>query len=406
MRTPVSLLLVLLFCSAQRIAACTSFIVSGRVTPDGRPILFKNRDTDQLNNALAYFTDGKYRYIGLVNADTTWSSMVWGGFNEAGFCIINTAAYNNNIGDTTKLIDLEGVLMKLALQNCRTLADFENLLDTLRKPMGVDANFGVIDALGGAAYYETGNYRYVKFDANDTTVAPDGVLIRTNYSFTGDSTVGYGYIRYRTAENFMNTAIEQNNYSHQYLLNGVARNLSHSLTSTNLLSNIPKSGTTADFRFFNDYISRSSTSSAIMLVGTPNGNSTAQTTMWTILGLPLVSVPIPVWITPNGQLPKVLSMGNSHTSSLCSAALKLRNRCFSINRGSGGNYINLSAIVNEQGTGTMQLLKPIEDEIFSRTNSMVGKGGLTQKAIQKYYAWIDRYLQKEYMKLFNIELGC
>ena len=32
--------------------ACTSFIVSGKVTKDGRPLIFKNRDTGNVNNVV------------------------------------------------------------------------------------------------------------------------------------------------------------------------------------------------------------------------------------------------------------------------------------------------------------------------------------------------------------------
>ncbi|MBU0560243.1 MAG: hypothetical protein KJ799_17120 [Bacteroidetes bacterium] len=56
--------------------------------------------------------------------------------------------------------------MKLALQTCESLEDFERLLTSLPKPMGLDANFGMIDAYGGACYYETGNYDFLKYDAN------------------------------------------------------------------------------------------------------------------------------------------------------------------------------------------------------------------------------------------------
>ncbi len=155
------IILCLMLIATQNSKACTTFLISGKSTADGKPILFKNRDTDNMQNSLAFFTDGKYKYIGLVDGSETRSKMVWGGYNETGFAIINSAAYNNNIGDTTKLIDQEGVLMKLALQCCRTLEDFEKLLLTLPKPLGVDANFGVIDASGGAAYYETGNFRFL-----------------------------------------------------------------------------------------------------------------------------------------------------------------------------------------------------------------------------------------------------
>jgi len=132
--------------------ACTTFLVSGKYTTDGKPLMFKNRDTDEMQNSLAWFNDGKYKYIGLVDGKKAWKKAVWGGYNETGFAIINTAAYNNNLGDTTKFKDQEGVVMKRALQTCSNLADFEKLLESWPKPMGVDANFGVIDAFGGAAY--------------------------------------------------------------------------------------------------------------------------------------------------------------------------------------------------------------------------------------------------------------
>lgn len=402
-----NIVLSVFFCvlslTSLEVFACTSFIVSGSVTPDGRPILFKNRDTGELRNALAYFNDGKYSYIGLVNSDSTWNTMVWGGFNSVGFSIINTAAYNNNVGDTSKLIDLEGVIMKLALQYCATLADFEVLLDTIKKPMGVDANFGVIDAKGGAAYYETGNYSFVKYDVNDVSVAPNGILIRTNHSFSGDSAVGSGYIRYETARIAIDQAIKDSNYSPQYLLNSISRNLTHSLTGTNLLNDLPESADTPDFRFFTDYIARSSTASTIMIVGTANDKDFRQTTMWTVLGLPLVSVAVPILLTNDGNLPKVVSMGKGRMSPLCAAALNLRNECFPITRGNGRNYINLSVVANKMGTGYLQRLKPVEDEIFARTKSAL-KSDYSEKRIVNLYNWIDRFLLDTYKTEFKIDL--
>ena len=154
----------------QPVLACTSVIVSGRVTKDGRPLIFKNRDTSTLHNMTIVVQGRVYRYIGLVNAEDTAPVNVWGGHNEAGFGIINTAAYNLNGdgGDT----DGDGILIRKALELCATLEDFERLLDTVKKPREVNSNFAVLDAKGGCAYYETGNYEYVKFDVNDPNVAP------------------------------------------------------------------------------------------------------------------------------------------------------------------------------------------------------------------------------------------
>ena len=152
---------------AYDLYGCTTFIISGKYTPDGRPILNKHRDTGNTDNALAIFNDDKYRYAGLLNSDNKWSTEIWGGYNSAGFAIMNSVAYNKNIGDTTKFGDQEGRIMKLALQNCATIDEFEKLLTDLPKPLGVDSNFGVIDAFGGAAYFETGNYCLSRIDANE-----------------------------------------------------------------------------------------------------------------------------------------------------------------------------------------------------------------------------------------------
>ena len=390
------LLLLAIFSINDNANACTSFIISGKYTPDGKPILFKNRDTDIMDNSLVYFIDGKYDYIALVTGDSDWNKMVWGGYNSTGFAIINTAAYNNNIGDTSKLADREGIVMKLALQYCKTLKDFENLLDTLSKPMGTDANFGVIDAYGGAAYYETGNYRYVKYDVNDPKIAPDGYLIRTNHSMSGVMSEGKGFIRYSTASAALSEAKARHNLTPQYLFDHISRNLTHSLTNTNLWQNMP-ADTTRDFRFFIDYIPRRITSSAIMIVGAPDEKQAKNTVMWTILGFPLTSVAIPVWIAGGDKLPVTASMNVDLHSPLCDAALKLKKECFPFISDGRQNYINLSAVINKQNTGYMQLLKPVEEEIFRKADKLItglDDGKKSAEDIQKYYNWLDSYLNE------------
>jgi hypothetical protein len=387
--------------------ACTSFLISGKFTTDGKPILFKNRDTDEMQNSLAFFDDGKYKYIGLVNGTANWSKEVWGGYNEAGFAIINTAAYNNNIGDTTKLKDQEGAIMKLALQTCQTLDDFENLLKSLPKPMGSDANFGVIDAFGGAAFYETGNFRFKKFDANDPSITANGILVRTNHSLSADLTKGFGFNRYNTAFNALNKAFGEKKIVPQFLFNILSRNLYHSLTKTDLLADLPKLRNEPEFKFFIDFIPRESTASAIMIVGAKDKMHVKDAMMWTILGFPLTSVAIPTWISAGNQLPKSVTMDKSFSSPICTAALKFKGECFPITYDRGSNYINLSAVINQQKTGYMQLLQPIEKEVFDKANSLTDeleKGKKTEADIQSFYAWIDQYLAKTYSDQFKINL--
>ena len=159
--------------------ACTSVIVSGKKSASGRPVMYKHRDTGHLDNYIGWYKGEKYTFIGLVNSNVK-DGEVWTGTNSAGFSIMNTATYDLKDDDVPEdQMDREGIVMYKALSVCQTLADFENLLNTLPRPMGVEANFGVIDAFGGAAYYEVNNHSWVKFDVNDPQVAPLGYLVVT-----------------------------------------------------------------------------------------------------------------------------------------------------------------------------------------------------------------------------------
>lgn len=398
-------LLSALTCGLITADACTTFIISGKFTPDGRPVLYKHRDTGTLDNALAFFNDGRYPYIALVNGNEKWNLEVWGGFNAAGFAIMNSVAYNMNVGDTTTFADQEGEIMKMALMTCATIDDFERMLNDLPKPLGVDSNFGVIDAYGGAAYFETGNWAFNKINVNDPAVAPFGYVIRTNHAFTGSPEKGYGYIRYATAEKVLNDVIAGGHFNPDYLLSSISRNLTHSLTGDDLSVNPPENAKEPDYRFFEDYIPRASSASVMMVKGSGEGEDPLHTMMWTILGFPLTSVALPAWITSDGFLPAIAKAGDDFHAPICDAALLLKRSCFPITRGSGMKYIDLSRVLNQEGTGIMQLLGKVEDEIFRRVREKnLPAGECRDTAMKDFYAWLDRFLENQYQVLFGINL--
>ena len=76
--------------SAGPLSACTSAVISGKVTPDGRPLLWKNRDTDFPQNSVRYFSGGRYPFVAVVNSVEDNPTDVWIGTNAAGFSIMNT----------------------------------------------------------------------------------------------------------------------------------------------------------------------------------------------------------------------------------------------------------------------------------------------------------------------------
>lgn len=399
------LLLILSFVFLGQSRACTSVIVSGKVTRDGRPLLFKNRDTPNVDNLSLLVQGEKYKYLAIVRADNLEPGTAWGGHNETGFAIINTAAFNLN-GPDEKDSPNDGLLMGRALEICSTLEDFEQFLDTLSRPMGVNSNFGAIDAKGGCAYYETGNEKYTKFDANDPKVAPDGYLIRTNYAFTGDRSLDQGIERFMAITEFMQQADYTGNITCEHLLLDIPRHLKHGLTKMDLYDFIPADETQMVMFPFRDFIPRYTTSSTLLVQGIRPGENPLLTVSWTIVGSPLTTVAIPLCITSSGKLPSVVTSGKDGGSKLCRMGLELKKNLFPPTRSrSKGDYINLSKLMNKSGTGMLQKILPIEKEIMIRGNRALDKireQGKSRNEMDDYYLWVDQYIIESYQKIFGL----
>lgn len=408
MKTTLSAIVTLLLVSAcldQSLDACTVAVVSGKCTRDGRPLLWKHRDTDKLQNALMYFQGGKYSFIGLIDAADSLRENVWVGCNSAGFAIMNSASYNLILNDTVKVRDREGIVMRMALERCATIEEFEALLRELPKPLGVEANFGVIDASGGAAFFEVANYAWSKLDVNDPAVAPFGYLLHTNFSFTGDPLRGAGHIRYATAEELFHEGYETDGITPQFILQNASRCLKHSLTRVDLRTECGASSAERKFVPFEDFIPRFITSASVVIQGVRPHESPDLTTMWTILGFPLTSVVTPVWIGGGNALPLLLTLGKNSVAPLCDKAMKLKESLFPIRRSYGERYLNINAAFNGAGTGTMQRLRPLEDQIFQEAASKLGewrRGKLKKSEIAEFYRWMDETITAEYQRLYGL----
>ncbi len=397
--------LTILVLSYLNVFSCTTAVISGKHTKDGRPLLLKHRDTWAINNKIVIFDGGKYSCVGLVNSVDTSNKSIWIGYNSAGFAIMNSASYNLN-NDTIEQTGFEGRLMKEALQNCASIKDFEKFLDKRKKPYRLEANFGVIDAQGGAAYFELGNFKYEKIDANDSKAAPYGYLVRTNYSFTGEMGIGGGYVRYVTANNALKDAAAINNLTYKTIVNAISRNLKHSLTGTDLIAEY---GTlkenTRKMVCFKDFIPRSGSSSSCIIQGVTNGEDPVFTTMWTMLGFPLTTVTIPIWLNENSILPEVVKYDdNIKDAPLCHYALELKKQVYSYRLGSHSNYyIDINALINSDNTGIMQKLKPVEEKILKEGETLLEKwrkGEIDIVEMKNYYQSVDKHINqlKEYFE--------
>jgi hypothetical protein len=390
----------------QNIFPCTTAIVSGKYTKTGRPLLLKHRDSGFEQNRMMSFNDGKYAYLGLVNSEDIEGKEVWGGVNNQGFAIINSASYNlKPDSDETSIMDKEGIVMKQALQECARVDDFEKMLLNLEKPLGVEANFGVIDANGGAAYFETNNFTFNKIDVNDKSVAPFGYVIRTNYSFVTDRKDGYGYIRYNTANNLFYEAYQKDNLSVEFILQDVSRSLKHSLTNIDYKKNIQFNEQENTIIPFQDFIPRNNSCATVLIEGVKPGEKPELSTFWTILGFQLTSVAIPTWVNCAAKLPTLLVADDSGNAPLCEKALELKEEVFPIKLGNGGRYINISKVINKENRGFIQKLKPLEDKILVEANKKLAvwraKNHLPKEEAQNFYKWIDKEVTSFYKKEFN-----
>lgn len=356
----IILILMLTLLSVIDSRACTSAIISAEMNPYGRPILWKHRDTSAIDNKVEYIAGhpGELSYVALYNAADKELREAWIGMNEAGFAVMNTASYNikdDKVPDN--LMDKEGFVMTEALKRCRTVDDFACLLDSLPRPMGVEANFGVIDAMGNGAYFETNNHSYQRFDLRD---APQGVLVRTNYSHSGRKGEGYGHIREANAVHLLEPYIKTRSVAPEVLTEELSRTFYHDGKNRDFTN--AHSTKVLD----EDFIPRFKSTATVAIEGCkPQADLNKVTpefvkneyVMWTGLGYPPCAEIRGVTCDVNGVDGDLRGLKPNGHSKLADEAKALRNKVF-ISGKNKKNYLNIDKLYNSSGTGyTQKLLK-------------------------------------------------
>lgn len=362
---------ILLFCSifTTDIFACTSAIIGAEMNPYGRPILWKHRDTSTIDNKVEFVSSkpGELSYVALFNANDKALKEAWMGMNEAGFAVMNTASYN--IKDdkvSSKQMDKEGLVMTKALKTCKTVDDFARLLETLPRPMGVEANFGVIDALGNGAYFETNNHSYKRFDLKDSE---NHLLVRTNYSHSGRPNEGYGFIREANACHLLEPFVAEELITPEVLTESLSRSFYHDLKKRDY--------STAGDKWVidQDFIPRYKSTATVAIEGCRPVDSLSEVTpefvkneyiMWTGLGYPPCAEIRAVRCYPEGVDKELRgSLPNGH-SPLADKAKQGRAEVFPITKGNGDKYIDMEKLFNKEGTGYVQRLNKINHATYQR----------------------------------------
>lgn len=391
MRKQIISLVCLAVCSVFAADACTSAIIGADVNPYGRPLLWKHRDTSNVDNKVEYVapTDGSFGYTGLFNASDIELRECWTGFNSEGFAIMNTASYNLKDDKVPeKDMDREGYVMTMALRTCRTVDDFQKLLEGLPRPMGVEANFGVIDATGAGAYFETNNDSFRRINLSD---APDHVLVRTNYSHTGRKNEGFGYIREENTLHLLDPYVKNHTLTPEVLTENVSRSFYHSLWDKDMAE-----GTDPGWLVDQDFIPRYKSCATIVIEGCVPDSTLfapvetkgkkavkkaksaidiemgpgAEYVMWTALGYPPVADIYPVVTGRYGVDPDLRGLEKDGHSKASDRSKARRDEVFPRHFDNGDRYIDLSKLRNELGTGYLQIIPQQNLEIYSIFRSM------------------------------------
>ena len=256
-------------------------------------MIWKQRDASDEYNRIAYVRGEKYGFTGLFATYDTEFKNAYAGINEAGFAISNNLSYNVRpdslgVGGTRN-----GALMTQALGACATLDEFEAILAAKEHPMQLSANFAVIDAFGGAAYFEVSDTAFVRFD-----VPPGGYLFRTNFSLSGDPDRGRGFARYETMGQLM---AEQRTFDPGFFLQ-TGRTYRNALGEKDALKQA--SGL---YLYEHDYIPRRTTVSSLVMEGVAPGGKADSGVLWCAMGHTACSYAVPVWVASGERIPSILT---------------------------------------------------------------------------------------------------
>jgi len=356
---------ILLICSLTVISRgnleeCTIGVASGKATADGRPLLWKNRDGSYGPREVVYFKDGRFKYLAVGPVYT--SQWIGGGVNEFGFCTVNSAAVD--LPEKSKKGMHGGHVMKTALRQCVTVDDFENILKQTNVSGRTTAcNIGVIDAFGGAAIFETGNFSYTRFDATDPKVAPQGYIVRANFTLTGGG--DRGRARYDRANQLWQQAVEKDQLDYRYVLRKVCRDLSG---SEDVSYTPPEMEATENntLQVLNNEnaINHPTTTYVALFHGVRPDENPSLTTFWPIIGGPIFSIAVPSWVIAESTAPE---MDGAEFSPLCIAARDLYL----------ANYVTgdkRKFLLNpDMLPDIWAVTYPVEDHIFDQTESIMAQ---------------------------------
>lgn len=370
---------------------CTTGVASGLATPDGRPLLWKNRDVGNQNQEFHYYDDGRIPFISITYRNDT--DDYYGGINAAGFAVENSNSYNLQPGPGRNgwgYGDDDGKIHLEALATCRTLDDFARLLDSTNvEGRTLNCNYGAFDAFGNAAMFETGGYTYTRLDAAD---APDGFLIRSNYSYSGhglDNRPSYwGPNRHDRAYETWKWAKDNQQLTVKYIYQKTIRNL-HAEGMTDY--ELPYRGYHQGYPYGvipnGEVICRASSQGILIAQGVREGENPNDAILWAMVANPLGGIFAPLWVRAGSVPPEFDSPDGSR---ICNRGMDISDWIYE--SGNFGRGVNTWKLVHPQGTGYWDWAFRIEDYVVDKVDRFINSPNFSYDQLEQFQNLIARQI--------------
>jgi len=343
---------------------CTSLVATGAGTVDGASLLWKNRDNpNELSNKVVFVDDEPYSYLALVDGEPGNGRLAWASLNAVGFGLANTATDNLPPSEPS---GNPSILMGDAVRTCATVDEFEQFLQhNFGRNRGTRSNFLAVDAKGGAAIFETHAHGFKRLNAAD---APERYLGNTNFSRSGTPDQGHGYLRFDREAILLKRA-PAGQLSPDYILQTMSRDLGHPLLhhpERDQWRTFPPD--TPVWLHTNYTIDRPSTASAVVIHNVKPGEDPSRATMWVILGEPLTSVAVPLWVAAGTPPPE---LWEGPEAALLKESERLKNLLRPLKSAERREYVDVTRLDNSAGTGWLPTTLAAERENLAEAEQIL-----------------------------------
>jgi len=356
------IVLLLVICSPMAVA-CTIGVANGSATADGRPLIWKVRDNAAVpNNEIYYNTSLTIPFVALVTANGGPDSPTWMGTNVNGFALVNA-----NAGDLSTRAN--GEFMRAALGSCRSVREFQTLLEATNGIRDTHGNFGVMDTTGAVFIIEASRDSFWTYDTLDTE---RGFIIRTNFACVDTAGTGIdglpGEHRFVRSTNLVTEWIDTGTLGVATLAGQHARDFSNNHFEPFPLPCYECGDPDSLQGYFDSFFSicAGGTVSASVIQGVAPHPATEPawlTTFWVHLGQPACTIAAPYW--PVGPAPAVAN--GPETAPICDLANVVRHQVvFPIPYYT--RTVNSFGIYDGEGGGLWSTLLPVEAAIREVTD--------------------------------------